>query len=86
MAKFIGLVLIVASIYFLGRDIMFVTTSYYSWWHKTAATGSVIALLAGISSLTFWRRQTGHFGWIFIALGIILVFLSGGVILRPTSL
>ncbi|WP_198288398.1 hypothetical protein [Chamaesiphon minutus] len=85
MARFIGLALIIASIYFLGRDIMFVTI-YYSWWHKTSATVSVLALLAGISSLTFWRRQTGNFGWIFIALGIILVFLSGGVILKPTSL
>jgi hypothetical protein len=86
MSKLIGLALIVASIYFLGRDIMFVTTYHYSWWHKTSATGSVLALLAGISSLTFWRRQTGHFGWIFIAMGIVLVFLSGGVVLQPTSL
>ncbi len=85
MSTICGLVLIVASIYFLGQNIVF-TTYYYSWWQKTSATGSVLALLAGIGSLTFWRREIGHFGWILIAIGIVLVFLSGGVILRPTSL
>jgi hypothetical protein len=84
MSTIIGLALIVASIYFLGENIIF--TTYYSWWHRTSATGSVLALMAGICSLTFWRREMGNFGWIFIALGIILVFLSGGVILQPTSL
>lgn len=84
MSTIVGLALIIASVYFLGQNIVF--TTYYSWWHRTSATGSVLALLAGIGSLTFWRREMGNFGWIFIALGIILVFLSGGVVLRPTSL
>jgi hypothetical protein len=84
MSTIVGLALIIASVYFLGQNIVF--TTYYSWWHRTSATGSVLALLAGIGSLTFWRREMGNFGWIFIAIGIILVFLSGGVVLQPTSL
>jgi hypothetical protein len=84
MSTIVGLALIIASVYFLGQNIVF--TTYYSWWHRTSATGSVLALLAGIGSLTFWRQEMGNFGWIFIALGIILVFLSGGVVLQPTSL
>lgn len=86
MSTIVGLALIIASVYFLGQNIIFTTHYYYSWWQKTAATGSVLALLAGIGSLTFWRREMGNFGWILIALGIILVFVNGGVILQPTSL
>lgn len=84
MSTIIGLALIIASVYFLGQNIIFV--SHYSWWYNTSATASVIALMAGIGSLTFWRQEMGNFGWIFIAIGIILVFLSGGVVLQPTSL
>jgi hypothetical protein len=86
MSTIVGLALIIASVYFLGQNIIFTTHYYYSWWQKTAATGSVLALLAGIGSLTFWRREMGNFGWLLIALGIILVFVNGGVILQPTSL
>jgi hypothetical protein len=86
MSTIFGLMLIIASIYFLGQNIFFTSYAYYSWWQKVPATGSVLAILAGIGSLTFWRETMGNFGWILIAIGIILVFLSGGVILRPTSL
>ena len=86
MSTILGLALIIVSIYFLGQNIIFTTHFYYSWWQKTSATASVLALLAGISSLTFWRRELGNFGWFFIAVGIILVFMNGAVILRPTSL
>jgi hypothetical protein len=87
MSTILGLALITIGIYFLGQNIIFTTHSYYySWWQKTSATASVLALVAGISSLTFWRRELGNFGWFFIAIGIILVFMNGAVILRPTSL
>ena len=66
-------------------NITFTTHYYYTWWQKTSATASVLALIAGIGSLTFWRREIGNFGWIFIAIGIILVFMNSGVILQPTS-
>jgi hypothetical protein len=86
MSTIVGFALIIASVYFLGQNISFTTHYYYSWWQKTAATGSILALLAGICSLTFWRREMGNFGWLLIAIGIILVFLNAGVILQPTSL
>jgi hypothetical protein len=86
MSTILGLALIIASVYFLGQNIVFTTHYYYDWGHKIAATGSVFCLLAGIGSLTFWQRQMGQFGWVLVAIGIIFVFLSSGVILRPTSL
>lgn len=84
ISTILGWALIIASIYLLGQNIVF--TTYYSWWHKTTATVSVLALLAGVSSLTIWRREMGNLGWILIGIGIVSVFLSGGVVLQPTSL
>lgn len=86
MSTIFGLALIITSIYFLGQNIIF--TTYYSpyWWQQLPAVGAVLSILLGIGSLTFWRQEIGNFGWIFIAIGIILVFLSGGVILPGTSL
>ncbi len=86
MSTILGLGLIIVSIYFLGQNIIFTNQNYYDWWHKISATGSVLSILAGVGSLTFWRQQMGHFGWVLVAIGIVLVFLSGGVILRPMSL
>jgi hypothetical protein len=86
VSKILGLALIVASIYFLGQNITFTTHSYYNWWQKIPAAASVLTLLAGICSLTFWRQTVGNFGWILVAAGIILVFVNSGVMLQPTSL
>ncbi len=86
MSKIFGLALILLSVYFLGQNIVFTTHYYYNWWQKIPAASSVLALMFGIGCLTFWRGALGNFGWIFIAVGIVLVFLSSGVILQPTSL
>jgi hypothetical protein len=86
MATIFGLTLIIASIYFLGQNIIFTTYYSPSWSRQLPAVGAVLAILLGIGSLTFWRQSIGNFGWIFIAIGIILVFLSGGIILQGTSL
>jgi hypothetical protein len=86
MSTILGLGLIIVSIYFLGQNIIFTTQNYYDWGHKISATGSVLCISAGVGALTFWRQQMGQFGWVLVAIGIVLVFLSGGVILRPTSL
>ncbi len=40
----------------------------------------------GSISLLFFSRQTGNLGWVLLGIGVVLVFLSGGVILKPTSL
>ncbi len=86
MSTIFGIIFMLTSIYCLGQNIQFSTHYYYNWWQKLPAAGSVISLMLGVSSLTFWRRELGNFGWIFIAIGIVLVFLSSRVILQPTSL
>ena len=42
--------------------------------------------MGGVLALVFFPRESGNFGWILLGIGTVLVFLSGGVILRPTSL
>jgi len=86
MSKILGIFLLVAGIYFLGQNIIFSTASFSLLWHSLPATGSVLAIMGGVISLLCFPRQTGKFGWILLILGIVLVFLSGGVSLRPTSL
>ncbi|BAZ47672.1 hypothetical protein NIES4103_02740 [Nostoc sp. NIES-4103] len=86
LIKLIGIILLFTGIYFLGQNIIF-ASGYYSYFYRSlSATGSVIAIMAGVLALVFFRRETGNLGWILLSIGIVLVFLSGGVILRPTSL
>jgi hypothetical protein len=86
MQKLIGVLFLVAGIYFLGQNVIFST--YYSpfFWRNLPALGSVLAIMGGVISLIFFPRQTGGLGWILLVAGIIVVFLSGGVFLKPTSL
>lgn len=86
MQRLIGFVLLLAGIYFLGKDIMFST--YYSpfFWRSLPAMGVVLAITAGVVALVFFPRQTGLLGWGCLVLGILLVFLNGGVFLKPVSL
>lgn len=86
MTKFFGLILLIAGIYFLGQNIIFATTYFPYYYRSLPAIGSVLSLIAGIIALIFFPRESGHLGWILLGIGIVLVFLSGGVILKPTSL
>lgn len=86
LIKLLGLSLLLIGIYFFGQDIIFVSHYYPYFSRGIPATASVFAIMAGVLALTFFRRQTGGFGWILLGIGIVLVFLSGGVILKPTSL
>jgi uncharacterized membrane protein HdeD (DUF308 family) len=86
MRKILGLFLLVAGIYFLGQNIMFSTYFSPFFWRNLPAIGSVLCIMGGTASLSCFPRQTGTFGWILIMAGIVLVFLSGGVFLKPTSL
>ena len=86
LTKLIGLALLLVGVYFLGQNIIFTTRISPFWWRDISATGSVLALTAGIVSLIFFRRAVGELGWILVGLGILLVFVSGKVILMPTSL
>ncbi|MGB6296431.1 MAG: hypothetical protein WBF90_09615 [Rivularia sp. (in: cyanobacteria)] len=86
LIKVTGLILLLIGIYYLGQNIIF-TSTYSQYFYKSLpAVGSVLAILGSVLSLVFFRRQTGNFGWILLAIGIVLVFLSGGVILKPTNL
>jgi hypothetical protein len=85
LGKLIGLALVLSGIYFLGQNIIFTTQTSAYWWRDISAAGSVISLLAGVLMLLNGREMK-QMGWILIGLGIVLVFVSGGVILRPTSL
>lgn len=86
MQKLLGILFLVAGIYFLGQNIMFST--YYSpfFWRNLPAMSSVLAIMGGVVSLIVFPRQTGKLGWILLTAGVILVFLTGGVFLKPTSL
>lgn len=84
--KFVGLALMLAGIYFLGQNIIFTTQTGVYWWQRLSAAGSVISLLLGIPLFVFTRKEGRGLGGFLIGLGIALVFINGGVILRPTSL
>ena len=86
MSRLLGIALLLLGIYFLGQNIIF--TTHYSpyFWRDIPAAASVLAIMGGIVSLLFFSRETGNLGWILLGVGAVLVFLSGGVILRPTSL
>ncbi len=86
LIKFLGLILILIGIYFFGQNIVFVSHYYPYSYLGIPATASVFAIMSGVLALIFFRRETGSFGWILLGIGIVLVFLSGGVILKQTSL
>ncbi len=86
LIKLLGLALVIAGVYFLGKNIFFTTQTSYYWWRNLPATGSVVALITGALTILFGSSSSRDTGWILVGLGIVLVFLSGGVMLRPTSL
>ncbi len=86
LRQFLGVILFLLGIYVVGRDIVFTTQVSYYWWQRIPATGSVLSLLGGLWIL-FNTRQRHHFmGWSLIGLGVVLVFLSSGIVLRPVTL
>ncbi|HEY9807261.1 MAG TPA: hypothetical protein V6D04_11875 [Candidatus Obscuribacterales bacterium] len=86
MNKLIGLALVLVGIYFLGQNIIFTTRISPYWWRDIPAAGSVISLVSGIAILVLGGRCIRQTGWLFVGLGMLLVLMSGGVVLRPTSL
>ena len=86
LISLIGFGLVLVGVYFLGQNIIFTTQISRFWWRDISATASVISLISGIISLFFFPSEIGDFGWVLVGLGIVLVFVSGSVILRQTSL
>jgi hypothetical protein len=86
LTKLVGLVLLIVGVYFVGQNIIFTTQVSRFWWSDISAAGSVLAITTGIISLLFFRRIIGDLGWGLVVLGILLIFISGRVVLLPTSL
>lgn len=74
-------------VYLLGENIIFSTSYLRGWWKDGSATFAVIAMAAGVlTALYATERQVKRAGLVMIGLGIIAVFATGGIFLRPTSL
>ena len=86
LSRLLGLGLIIIGIYWLSQGILFTTRSAYYWWQTIPAAGSVILLLAGLWVLFNGRRSDRNRAWILIGGAIALIFMSGGIVIRPTSL
>jgi len=86
LSKLAGLLLMLFGIYFLGQNIYYTTNPHPYWWRGVKADGSILSLTAGVAMLFLLPREGKILGTIAIILGVILVFLSGNVVLRPTTL
>ncbi|MBD1909992.1 MULTISPECIES: hypothetical protein [unclassified Leptolyngbya] len=81
-----GLGLVVVGVYFLGQNIIFTTQTAGYWWRPLSAAATVLSMMAGIISLTFFGRSGQSMGWFCIGLAMVLAIASGGLVIRPTSL
>lgn len=86
LGKILGLGLILLGLYLVGQNIIFSTRYVYGLWRDISAAFSVVALCAGGLTLLYGSGSSKSIGWILVVLGVVSVFLSGGVFLRPTSL
>ncbi|WP_427160714.1 hypothetical protein ACQFX9_03435 [Aliinostoc sp. HNIBRCY26] len=85
LIKAVGLILLLTGIYFLAQNVIFFS-GYYSFSQRLPTTASVLSMMAGALSLIFFRRETGNLGWVLLAVGFVLVFLSGGIFFKSISL
>lgn len=86
MTKLMGIGLILIGVYFLGQNIVFTSRPSPYWYTNLAADACVITMLSGML-ITFFAGSTFRpVGWFLIATGIALVFISGYVVLEPTTL
>jgi hypothetical protein len=86
LAKLAGIALIVIGLYWLSQGIIFTNRSASYWWQPIPATGSVLLMLSGLWVLFNVKNNDRNFGWILIGGAIALIFMSGGIAIRPTSL
>lgn len=87
LIQLIGLALLLLGVYFLGKNIFFTTNVGPYWWRGIAADTSIIFLTLGILMLTLLPLGSlKQFGWVFVVIGIICIFISSRAVLNPTSL
>ncbi len=65
---------------------MFVSRIGRYWWIDISAAGAVITIFLGVLTLIFGGRDLKPVGWALFGVSILLVFISAGVFLKPTSL
>jgi hypothetical protein len=49
------------------------------------AMGSILLVIAGVLTLTYGRANR-NLGWILITVGVVMAFLSGGIVLQSMTL
>ncbi len=86
LMQLLGVGLMIYGIYFLGQNIFFTTRVGYYWYSGIAATGSAVSMLLGMMTLAFAGHELKTIGWFLIGLGVALIFISGRIVLAPTSL
>ncbi|NDJ18177.1 hypothetical protein [Myxacorys almedinensis] len=86
LLKLVGFGLLLLGLYFLGQNVIVATQGSVYWWRGIPATGSVLAVMSGVFTVLFARSSAKQWGWLLIGLGMILAFLSGGIVLKPMSL
>jgi pSer/pThr/pTyr-binding forkhead associated (FHA) protein len=79
--KFLGLALMLGGLAFLSSSVVLGTfTVMY-----IPALGSVLLVIAGVLTLTYGRANR-NLGWILITIGVVMAFLSGGIVLQSMTL
>jgi hypothetical protein len=86
MAKLVGVALVLVGIYFLGQNIFFTSRASVWWYTDIAADACVISMIAGLALLFFGGSDWRNPAYGLIVVSIALVFVSGYVVLQPTSL
>lgn len=81
LTKFLGLALMLGGLAFLSSSVVLGTfTILY-----LPALGSVLLVIAGVLTLTYGRANR-NLGWILITVGVVMAFLSGGIVLQSITL
>ena len=89
LIRLLGILLFMLGIYLFVRDISLVgqCQSYFcSEWQNLTASGSAIACMGGVLSVFVFQQRTTTLGWLLLGLGVLLVYLSGGMLLKPIAM
>ncbi|TVQ42380.1 MAG: hypothetical protein EA365_15325 [Gloeocapsa sp. DLM2.Bin57] len=86
LIKLLGIFLMFLGVYFLGQNIYFASSAYSFGFRGIKAGASILFLTSGVFMSFLLPKDSKIIGIIAIVIGIILVFWSGRVVLRPTTL
>jgi hypothetical protein len=86
MIRLIGLGLFFFGFWFIGQNIIFTSQISFFTFRGIAAGGSIILLVGGISTYLFGSGSSRNAGLVMLLLASVLIFMSGVVIITPTSL